>query len=63
MADEVDIANDYAERRAAKALEEIRNQANLIPTGNPGECAECGEYFSRLVNHRCGRCRDELRLR
>lgn len=61
MADEADIANDYAERRKAKAEAEIREQAKRIPVGAPGDCAECGEYFTRLVSGYCGRCRDLLR--
>lgn len=61
MADEADIANDYTEKKDAKTLADIRKQAALIPVGKPGNCAECGEHFTRLVRGYCGRCRDLLR--
>jgi len=59
MADEADIANDYAERWLKDAL-----AANCpeIPEGSPGECDWCGEDSLRLVNGYCARCRDENKL-
>ena len=63
MADEADRGNDNAEYKTANALADIREQANQIPVGEFGKCVECGYYFDRVVNHRCGRCRDLLRLR
>lgn len=61
MADEADIANDYLEKKSAKVLADIRKQADMIPVGKPGDCAECGDHFTRLVSGYCGRCRDLLR--
>lgn len=39
----------------------IRRAAAEIPIGSPGECAECGDFKTRLVQGVCGRCRDELK--
>jgi hypothetical protein len=61
MADEADVANDYLEKKSAKVLADIREQAAYIPVGEFGKCAECGYYFDRIVSGYCGRCRDLLR--
>lgn len=63
MADEADRGNYNAEYKTANVLADIREQAKLIPVGEPGDCAECGNHFSRLVSGYCGRCRDLLRKR
>ncbi len=59
MADEADVANDYAERWLKNAL-----AANCpeIPEGSPGECDWCGEHTPRLVKRACARCRDKFKL-
>jgi len=57
LADEVDIANDYAERMREAALQSIIRD---IPKGAPGECDECGNETARIVNGLCARCREEL---
>lgn len=43
--------------------EAARKKAQAMPTGEPGECEWCGEYFARLVNGACGRCRDKWKLK
>lgn len=59
MADEADVANDYAERWLKDALTANRPE---IPEGRPGDCEWCGEYTPRLVKRACARCRDEYKL-
>jgi hypothetical protein len=59
MADEIDRANDYAEKMREAALAANRPE---IPEGSPGECDWCGEYTPRLVNNACAKCRDDIGL-
>ena len=58
MADEIDRANDVAE--ILRKIAEDRARSAKVPVGEPGECIECGYTFTRLVNHLCGKCRDDL---
>jgi hypothetical protein len=51
-----DLAWDEARVRAIQA------RAAKIPVGEPGDCDKCGEYFGRLVDGICARCRDRHRL-
>lgn len=46
-----------------KELDNKIKKAAIIPKGAPGECEYCGEYFERLINNACGRCRDLYRLK
>lgn len=55
MADEVDVANDLADRAREAAIRAARAP---IPPGESGDCAECGEPSPRLVLARCAFCRD-----
>lgn len=55
MADEVDRANELADAHLERSLRAARAP---IPAGVRGECEECGEDMPRLVNGRCGYCRD-----
>ena len=57
MADEVDRANEYAERMRDAALNRPRPE---MPKGAPGECDWCGEESPRIVRGYCARCRDGL---
>lgn len=57
--DEIDRANDEADKLEAIAINAVRAKAANIPAGNPGVCDECEEYKERLVGGMCGRCRDE----
>lgn len=64
MADEADLAGaDTARENLMKnnQINNIRMNAAHIPVGEPGECAECGEFFTRIVGGYCGRCRDYLK--
>lgn len=58
MADAVDFATDLV---ADKLDQQIRVARAPIATGEPGECDECGEDMPRLVEGRCGFCRDGRR--
>lgn len=63
MPDEVDRAQDLERMSNEDALRAARKKAQSMPTGEPGECEWCGEYFTRLVNGACGRCRDKWKLK
>jgi hypothetical protein len=58
MADPVDEANEIAAADLARGIAAARAPA---PPGEPGECENCGEDMPRLVNGRCGYCRDGRR--
>lgn len=60
MADDVDNASEKSLREEEMRNRAYAEQAARIPVGEPGICEECEEHFSRLVEGRCGRCRDEL---
>ena len=59
MADDIDRANDLAEQLNRSALAAADR---AIPPGNAGVCEECGEFFVRIVNGHCARCREDLGL-
>lgn len=58
MADEIDIANDYARKMEESNVAAIRAEAAKIPEGYAGECVSCGLDSKRLVNDMCAPCRD-----
>ena len=58
MADEIDVANDYAQKMGERNVAAIRAAAADIPVGEEGFCDECGLFSKRLVNERCAPCRD-----
>jgi len=58
MTDLIDEANEVAQRRADEAVEASRAKLAAMPNGAPGDCADCGGHFARVVRGRCGRCRD-----
>ena len=62
MVDEVDKTVEEMEIAEAAKLRSIQAAAKAIPTGHPGECLFCGEYFSRLVSGVCAQCRDKRGL-
>lgn len=62
MTDQIDEANDLADRLARYGIEAQREAAAAIPTGVPGECDQCGEWSGRLVAGVCAPCRDRYRL-
>lgn len=57
--DDVDRANDEAERALAEAL---RHAAKPLAAGEPGDCDLCGEWSGRLVGGVCAPCRDRYKL-
>ena len=59
MADEADVANQQVENLEASSVMAVRRAAANIPAGEPGDCAECGEFFTRTVGGYCCRCRDK----
>lgn len=58
MADDVDFATELT---AAQLEKSVRAARAPIPAGIPGECEGCGEDMPRLVEGRCGYCRDGRR--
>lgn len=60
--DIIDQANNRAELDTANCVATARAKAASIPAGEPGDCDLCGEWFSRLVEGNCARCRDKYRL-
>lgn len=58
MADQIDQANDLNEQHLERSLRAARQP---IAVGVPGECDECGYDMPRLVEGRCGFCRDGRR--
>lgn len=58
MADEIDRATEIADHHLARSIAAARQP---IPAGEPGECEGCGEEMPRLVDGRCGYCRDGRR--
>lgn len=62
MSDLVDTANERAAEIVGDRESAIRRAAENIPAGTAGDCEYCGEWFSRLVEEACARCRDKFRL-
>lgn len=58
MADDIEIAEAAHDTIVEAEIQTIRNRAANIPVGTEGECFFCGEYYKRLVNTVCARCRD-----
>jgi RNA polymerase-binding transcription factor DksA len=59
MADPIDQGCQHEQRFTDSAINEIRNKADAIEQGVPGECIQCGEDMPRLVRRMCCRCRDK----
>ena len=62
MSDEIDVANDYAEKILESQIKAVRKKAELIK-GEPGDCELCGEHSMRLVHGVCAPCRDQYKLK
>jgi hypothetical protein len=58
MSDDADRALEIEAELLAVSLSRI---SGIIPAGAPGECDDCGEIMPRLVDGRCGYCRDGRR--
>lgn len=59
-ADPIDRADYYVESVIDDHVKEAMRQSAEMPVGEAGECAGCGDWFPRLVNEMCGRCRDKF---
>ena len=58
--DEADRAELYIESVIDDHVKEAMRKAAEMPIGEAGECDDgCGEFFTRLVDGMCGRCRDK----
>ena len=57
MSDEADKSDYYIESVIDDHVKMAMRKAADIPIGVSGTCDLCGEYFSRLVNGACARCR------
>jgi len=55
MADDVDMATELSQQHLDHSLRAARA---AVPAGAPGECKQCGEDMPRMVDGRCGYCRD-----
>ena len=62
MADECDRSEYFIESVIDDGVAEAMRIARDIPVGVSGDCDFCGEYFSRLIDGACGRCRDFYKL-
>jgi len=58
--DEADRATYFIESVIDDHVKEAMRKAAEIPVGSAGECSGCGDYFSRLVDEMCGKCRDKF---
>ena len=58
--DEADRASYFIESVVDDHVKEAMRRASEIPIGEAGECQGCGDYFTRLVDDLCGRCRDKF---
>lgn len=61
--DDIDQAGEHIEATEKRIIDAARKEAADMPVGTKGECEWCGEYFERLVNGACGRCRDEFKIK
>lgn len=55
MADQIDLAQHYADTMLADAIRKARRP---VPAGVAGECTDCGDDSPRLVGGRCAPCRE-----
>ncbi len=58
--DEVDLANDQAEKRLELL---IKRASKPLQKGVPGDCDLCGEWSGRLIDGVCAPCRDRYKLK
>lgn len=61
MSDNIDAANDIAERERAAAI--AARAPFDLEAGKPGDCDFCGEWFGRLVDGACVPCRHKYEKR
>ena len=58
--DPIDRADYFIESVIDDHVKEAMRRAAEIPIGEAGECDGCGDYFTRLVDDLCGRCRHKF---
>lgn len=59
--DPIDRADYFIESVIDDHVAEAMRQVAEMPVGEAGECNGCGDFFTRLVDGYCGRCRDKFR--
>ncbi len=62
MADIADQTDERTEVQISADVAAIRQKAQTMEQGEPGECEKCGEEMPRLVRGVCCRCRDRYKL-
>jgi hypothetical protein len=62
LSDEIDAANDHADKVLDNQIKAVRSKAELVK-GEPGDCELCGEHSMRLVHGVCAPCRDRYKLK
>lgn len=60
VGDSIDAASEREEHDRAALIARARANAQL-KAGKPGDCDECGEWHSRLVDGACPACRVRYR--
>lgn len=63
MADLADITDERYAPIIEADVAHIRQLAEEMEEGQPGECVKCGEDMPRLVNGVCCPCRDLIEKR
>lgn len=58
-ADLIDRADYFRESVIDDHVKEASRRAAEMPAGTAGDCQYCGDFFTRLVDDACGRCRDQ----
>lgn len=62
MPDMFDHAQEIIEQQLARDLSNAGVGSFVLPAGTPGECIDCGYDSPRLIEERCARCRDRLKV-
>lgn len=57
MPDEIDHVTELLQVELDARVESIRKNAQ-IPSGEAGDCKNCGEYNPRIIRGLCSFCRD-----
>ena len=56
--DEIDVTQDRMDKEILLAR---KIYAKDVPKGVAGECIECEEESTRLINGECARCRERMK--
>ena len=60
--DDADRADTFIETVFDDGIAAAMRIAADIPAGVSGDCDFCGDWFGRLIDGACGRCRDFYKL-